>query len=341
MPKVAIVILNWNGCSLLEKFLPLVITHSPGAEIIVADNASTDDSISYLTHHFKNVRTIRFSSNHGFAGGYNRALEQVHASYFMLLNTDVEVLPGWLTPLVDFLDSHPEVAACQPKIRSFDQRHLFEHAGAAGGFIDRYGYPFCRGRMFTTLETDHGQYDQPTPIFWATGACMLIRSDVFKKLNGFDERFFAHMEEIDLCWRIHRAGYRVYCIPESTVFHIGGATLPKQSARKTYFNFRNNLMMLHNNLPPAVLLPTLLIRLFLDGLACLKFFLEGHVKDAGAVLQAHAWFHLNVLLTGGRRKILSRQLPFCMPSTIYQGSIVWDYFFRGKKTYSQLNFTPA
>ncbi len=341
MSKVAIVILNWNGRSLLEKFLPLVIAHSSGAEIIVADNASTDDSVSYLANHFKNVCTIRFTSNHGFAGGYNRALEQVQATYFMLLNTDVEVMPGWLNPLIDFLDNHPEVAACQPKIRSYYQRQMFEHAGAAGGFIDRWGYPFCRGRMFTTLEVDSGQYDQPARIFWATGACMLIRSEVFKKLNGFDDRFFAHMEEIDLCWRIQRAGYSIYCLPQSTVFHIGGATLPKQSARKTYYNFRNSLMMLHNNLPAATLLPALLFRLWLDGLACLKFFLEGHVKDAGAVLQAHVWFYLNVLITGGKRKILSRQLPFRMPSTIYRGSIVWAYFFKRKKTYSQLNFTPA
>lgn len=340
MKKAAVVILNWNGRKLLEQFLQKVITCSPEAEVIVADNASTDDSLSYLKNSFPQTRIVSLPVNYGFAGGYNEALKQIDAEYFMLLNSDVEVTTGWLNPLIDFMDTHPETAACQPKIRSFYDRHLFEHAGAAGGFIDYLGYPFCRGRMFNTLEEDKGQYDNITSIFWATGACMMIRSEVFRKLNGFDDRFFAHMEEIDLCWRIHRAGYKIHCIPVSTVYHVGGGTLPKKNSRKTYYNFRNNLMMLHNNLPSRIVFPVIFYRLFLDGIAALKFLLEGDVKDFWAVLKSHVYFHTQVLFTGGRRKALRRSLPFVSTSAICRKSVVWNYFFLKKKFFSQLKFDP-
>jgi hypothetical protein len=338
MKKVAIVILNWNGRKLLEKFLQQIISCSPQADVIVADNASSDDSVTFLQKNYPETRIIQLPVNYGFAGGYNEALKSVNAEYFMLLNSDVAVTDGWLIPLIEFLDLHPESAACQPKIRSYHDRQLFEHAGAAGGFIDYLGYPFCRGRIFNSLEEDKGQYDQPASVFWATGACMLIRSEVFRKLNGFDERFFAHMEEIDLCWRIHRAGYSIHCLPSSTVFHIGGGTLPKKNPRKTYYNFRNNLMMLHNNLPSTVVFPVIFFRLFLDGIAALKFLLEGDVMDCLAVLRSHVYFHTRVWITGGKRRWLKRSLPYVNPPSIYRKSIVWNYFFLRKKTFTALNF---
>lgn len=341
MKKVAVVILNWNGRKLLEQFLQNVISNSPQAEVIVADNASSDDSVEFLKKNFPALRIIPLPVNFGFAQGYNEALKQVDAEYFMLLNSDVEVTEGWLIPLVDFLNQHPETAACQPKIRSFHDRHLFEHAGAAGGFLDYLGYPFCRGRLFNTLEADNKQYDSVTNVFWATGACMLVRSEVFRKLNGFDERFFAHMEEIDLCWRIHRAGYNIQCIPSSTVYHVGGGTLPKKNPQKTYYNFRNNLMMLHNNLPPSVVFPVIFYRLFLDGIAALKFLMEGDVMDFLAVMRSHVYFHTRVLISGGRRNELGRALPYIHPATIYSKSIVWRYFFLKKKTFRELNFNTT
>lgn len=338
MKKVAVVILNWNGRKLLEQFLQKVIICSPQAEVIIADNASSDDSVDFLNKNFPATRIIHLPVNLGFAGGYNEALKQVDTDYFMLLNSDVEVTEGWLIPMIEFLDQHPDSAACQPKILSYHDRHLFEHAGAAGGYIDFLGYPFCRGRVFNSLEEDKGQYNSNSSIFWATGACMLIRSEVFKKLNGFDERFFAHMEEIDLCWRIHRSGYKIYCIPSSTVYHVGGGTLPKKNPRKTYYNFRNNLMMLHNNLPSPIVFPVIFYRLFLDGIAALKFLLEGDVMDFLAVMRSHVYFHTRVWLTGGKRKMLKRTLPYINSSTIYRKSIVWNYFFLKKKTFGELTY---
>ena len=250
MHQIAIVILNWNGRHFLEKFLPGVAQHSRDlARIVVADNASTDDSLAYLKANFPEVDIIRLDQNYGFTGGYNRALQQVQEPYYVLLNSDVEVSEGWLNPLMQFMEKHPEVAACQPKIRSYNDRHLLEHAGAAGGFIDYLGYPFCRGRIYNHLEEDKGQYDQAVPVFWATGACLFIRRDDFRNENGFDEQFFAHMEEIDLCWRLQQSGKQIWVIPQSTVYHVGGGTLPKNNPRKTFFNFRNNLMMLFKNLP--------------------------------------------------------------------------------------------
>ena len=257
MIKTAVVILNWNGEAMLRQFLPSVIACSclEGTEIYVADNASTDASCEVVEKEFPSVRLIRLDKNYGFADGYNYALQKIDAEYAVLLNSDVEVTEGWLQPMVDYLDTHPETVACQPKIRAYRHRNLFEYAGASGGFIDRYGYPFCRGRVFESVEEDKGQYDEVIPVFWATGAALMIRLDVYRNVGGLDGRFFAHMEEIDLCWRLRSRGYQLVCIPSSTVYHVGGATLKKENPRKTFLNFRNNLLMLYKNLPEEELKP--------------------------------------------------------------------------------------
>ncbi|GAB4310608.1 MAG: glycosyltransferase family 2 protein [Bacteroidales bacterium] len=333
MSSVAVVILNWNGLSFLERFLPLVIRHSSGAKIVVADNNSSDGSVSYVRSNFPEVSLIELDGNYGFAGGYNRALGRVEADYFVLLNSDIEVTPGWLDPLIGLMESNSRIAACQPKILSYDRRTQFEYAGAAGGFIDRYGYPFCRGRLFQTLEEDRGQYDQVTEIFWATGACMAVRADLFLKLGGFDERFFAHMEEIDFCWRAKNHGYTVFFTPESTVFHIGGGTLPKSSARKTYLNIRNNNMMIFKNWTRHGLWRRLLYRLLLDGVAAVKFLIDGGWANLWAVVRAHYAFfgQIPVLLKERKRE------PRYRVSMMYNGNVVYDYFIRRKKTFSELN----
>ena len=257
MQKLSIVILNWNGAEMLRKFLPSVITHSEGEgiEVCVADNASTDNSLEVMRTEFPDVRLILLDRNYGFAEGYNRALAEVDAEYSLLLNSDVEVAEGWLSPMLAYMDAHPEVAACQPKIRSWHRREEFEHAGACGGYMDKYGYPFCRGRMMDTVEVDAGQYDTVVPVFWATGAALLVRTADYREAGGLDARFFAHMEEIDLCWRLRSRGRGIVCIPQSVVFHVGGATLNKNNPRKTYLNFRNNLLMLYKNLPEEELYP--------------------------------------------------------------------------------------
>lgn len=338
MTKIAIVILNWNGRSFLEKFLPSVVNYShPLARVIVADNASTDDSIPFLEQHYPGVQIIRLAENYGFTGGYNRALQQIHADYYVLLNSDVEVTPGWLEPLKEWMDQHPEVAACQPKIRSFSQRRLFEHAGACGGFIDRLGYPFCRGRIFHQLETDEGQYDHPVPVFWATGACLFIRSAVFHAAGGFDERFFAHMEEIDLCWRIQQMGFRIYVQPASTVYHVGGGTLPKSNPRKTYFNFRNNLMMLFKNLPGHQLLWIIPLRLLLDGIAGIKFLLEGDYRDTLSVIRAHFSFYRYAISHPSARLKGQRKVKTHSNSGIYRGALIIDFYLKKKKYFRDLS----
>ena len=246
--RIAVVILNWNGKHMLEQFLPSVTAYTTGdAEVIIADNGSTDDSIAFLHDHYPTLRIIQLDKNYGFADGYNRALAQVDADYYVLLNDDVEVTPNWTAPVVEQMERNPRTAICQPKLLMYDQRDTFEYAGGAGGFLDKYGYPFCRGRLFTTLEKDHGQYDDPREIFWASGAAMFVRADVWKKLGGLDGEFFAHMEEIDFCWRAKNAGYRVEYCPLSTVYHVGGGTLPKSNPHKTYLNFRNNIAMLYKN----------------------------------------------------------------------------------------------
>ncbi|KAA6315888.1 N-acetylglucosaminyl-diphospho-decaprenol L-rhamnosyltransferase, partial [termite gut metagenome] len=269
MNKVTIVILNWNGCELLRRFLPSVICRStlPGVEICVADNGSTDQSVEMLHTLFPTVRLFLIKENLGFSAGYNWALRQVNADYVVLLNSDVEVTEHWLAPMIDYLDTHPEIAACQPKILSWYQKDRFEYAGAAGGFMDHYGYPFCRGRLQGTIESDKGQYDTTIPVFWATGAALFIRLKEYWEVGGLDENFFAHMEEIDLCWRLRSRGKGIVCIPQSSVYHVGAATLKSENPRKTFLNFRNNLLMLYKNLPEKELYPVMRIRRILDCLA--------------------------------------------------------------------------
>jgi len=291
--KAAIVILNWNGQELLEKFLPSVVAHSPAetAEIVVADNGSTDRSADMLKRQFPSVRLIALDRNYGFAEGYNLALQQVNAQYAVLLNNDVEVTAGWLDAPLSIMDNDLSIAGVQPKLRSWRNKAFFEYAGAAGGFLDRYGYPFCRGRALHIVEEDKGQYDTQVDVFWATGACFFIRTDVFKSVGGFDARFFAHQEEIDMCWRMRCRGYRLIYTPQSTVYHVGGATLAAENPHKTFLNFRNSLLMVYKNTPDGELKQVMRVRRLLDYIALLRFLLLGHRKDAKAVYRARREFH--------------------------------------------------
>lgn len=332
--KVAIVILNYNGRHFLQQFLPSVIRHSEGHRIIVADNASTDDSVSLVRREFPDTELLQLESNLGFAGGYNEALKKVEATYYLLLNSDVEVTPGWLEPMLRLMKSSPEVAACQPKVLSHQAPEYFEHAGAAGGFLDLLGYPFCRGRLFNTLEEDLGQYDDPVPVFWATGACMLVRAKLYHKLGGFDKDFFAHMEEIDLCWRIHNAGFQVYACPQSRVYHVGGGTLPKSHPRKTFLNFRNNLWMLYKNSTTGALCWKLPLRHLLDWLAAFSFLLQGQSGDFLAVLKAQLQFWKHLPLKKRRKAQELKQTGGA--SALFKGSILWKYYFQGARTYEEL-----
>ncbi|UOQ51168.1 glycosyltransferase family 2 protein [Hymenobacter cellulosivorans] len=338
---VAVVILNWNGQQFLRQFLPAVLAHSDGARIIVADNASTDDSVAILGQEFPTVEIIRNPNNLGFCDGYNRALQQVEAKYYMLLNSDVEVTPGWLLPLRELLETRPEVAACQPKIRQYStettQRELFEYAGAGGGYLDRLGYPFCRGRLFDTLEKDLGQYDDPRPVAWATGACMLVRAASWHQMGGLESTFFAHMEEIDLCWRLWNVGQQVWYHGGSTVFHVGGGTLHKSNPRKTYLNFRNGLALVYKNVAEAELTDVLLIRLMLDWVAALRFLLQGNTGDFKAILRAHRDFYKQrAYWKQKRQENPQKQLTHQRPG-VYQGSLVWAYFGQGIRAFSQLS----
>lgn len=285
--QTAIVILNWNGASLLSRYLPSLLKYTPEelTDIYVADNASTDNSLETLNA-FPRVRIIRLDKNYGFAEGYNKALKELPHPYFILLNSDIEVTPGWLEPLYKYMQEHPETAACQPKVKALYEPDAFEHAGAAGGFIDHYGYPFCRGRMMHLREKDHGQYDTICSLFWATGACLMIRRDDYFGTGGLDSRFFAHMEEIDLCWRLRARNRDIVCIPQSTVYHLGGGTLNKSNPYKTYLNFRNNLLMLYKNLPEQELKPVMRIRFLLDCIASLSFLAKGNLAEFMAVWKA-------------------------------------------------------
>jgi len=335
---VSIVILNWNGEKYLKQFLPILIenTKTVDIEIVVADNGSTDNSIKLLESLFPEVRTILFDKNYGFAGGYNKALSVIDAEYFVLLNSDVEVTAHWLDPLLKYMKKHKEVAACQPKILSYLDRNQFEHAGAAGGFIDKFGFPFCRGRIFGSIEQDKGQYDKTTDIFWATGACLMIRSEVFKKVGGLDDEFFAHMEEIDLCWRMKNRGYRIVCIPESTVYHVGGGTLHAEHPYKTYLNFRNNLLMLYKNLPNSTLKKTLAYRFWFDYLAALQMFVTGKFKNVISVFKARKDFE-NMLenFEDKRKENLLLSTNFNHPE-MFQKSIVFSYYLFRKKIFENL-----
>ena len=329
---ISVVILNWNGSAMLQRFLPSVIRYSEEAEIIVADNGSTDHSIDILREKFPSVRILPFRENYGFAEGYNRAIQQIETPYVLLLNDDVEVTPHWLQPLLAFMNHHPEVAACQPKILSETQRELFEYAGACGGFIDHLGYPYCRGRIFNHVEKDRGQYDHVCPIFWATGAALLVRTDVYRKEGGLDKRFFAHMEEIDFCWRLHSRNYGIYCIPQSTVYHVGGGTLPKSHPRKTFLNFRNNLLMLYKNLPEERLNSTLRIRYLLDLVAALKMLLSGQVKESMAIVKAlRTFFKIRHDFDRERKENLQKQQLKDIPEMRNESLLVAFYLKKKKK----------
>lgn len=332
----AVVILNWNGKKMLERFLPSVTAHTQGdAEVIIADNGSTDDSLDFVRVQYPGLRIIELDKNYGFAGGYNRALQQVKADYYVLLNDDVEVTPGWIEPVVAQMQQHPDTAICQPKLLMYDQRDTFEYAGGAGGFLDKYGYPFCRGRMFTSLEQDNGQYNTPSEIFWASGAAMFVRADVWHQLGGLDDDFFAHMEEIDFCWRAKNAGYRVEYCPQSTVFHVGGGTLPKSNPRKTYLNFRNNMALLYKNLPKRRLAWVMCSRIVLDYVAGFKFLMERKPNEFSAVVDAHKAFYKWLPQLKKKRQGLKQQSRV---SGMYQGLLLIDYYLLGKKKYSDLKF---
>lgn len=341
MDTLAIVVLNYNGYSFLTDFLPTVLANADGHPVYVADSASTDGSVAFIRDTFPNVRLIELPRNDGYAGGYNLALERVRsqyggAKYYVLLNSDIEVTPGWLTPVLNLLESNPNMAACQPKIRSYTQRHLFEHAGAAGGFVDWLGYVFCRGRVFAHFEVDKGQYDDDRRVFWATGACLFVRADVFHQTGGFETSFFAHMEEIDWCWRVQRLGYEVWACSESTVYHVGGGTLHKSNPHKTYLNYRNSLFMLYRNWPAdGWLWGKVLLRLVLDGLSSLLFLKVGQWRDVGAILRAHFAFYGQLPQLHQQRKSLRQQQKTNV--TLYPRSIVWQYFAEGKKTFDEIS----
>jgi GT2 family glycosyltransferase len=341
MTQVSIVILNWNTRSFLEQFLPGLVQHSqlPGVEIVVADNKSTDDSMEFMAREYPEIKTIQLEENHGFSGGYNRALEQLDSKYFLLLNSDIEVTPGWLEPLIACLEGKDKIAACTPKIKDFKNKALYEYAGAAGGYIDRYGYPFCRGRIFDTLEEDLGQYDDSTEVFWGSGACLLVRAELYRKAGGLDENFFAHMEEIDLCWRLKRLGYQIHYVPQSTVYHVGGGTLSRGNPKKTFLNFRNNLLLLYKNLPSKRKKKILFTRKILDGISAFRFLLQGDIRDFRAVFRAHrAYYGMKASYKGinKQNKVPENNV---IVSGIYPRSIVADFFLKGKKRFDQLDQT--
>ncbi|PKQ70811.1 glycosyltransferase family 2 protein [Raineya orbicola] len=330
LAQTAVVILNYNGKHWLEKFLPSVIAHSAEAQIIVADNASTDNSVDFLRLSFPQVKLICFEQNLGFCKGYNEALKQIEAKYFVLLNSDIEVSSNWLLPLIDFLEKNSEVIVVQPKIKSFYQKTYFEYAGASGGFLDKWGYAFCRGRIFDTCEKDEGQYNEPCEIFWATGACMVVRAEWWHKLGGFDENLFAHFEEIDFCWRVQRTGGKVFCVAESEVFHVGGGTLNASNPRKTFLNYRNNLIVLAKNLPFPQCFYKVFIRLFLDGLSAMLFLKKGEWKHIWAIIKAHWAFYAYLLFAKKQKQKLPQKV------TLPKISIVWAYFVKGRKTFQEI-----
>jgi GT2 family glycosyltransferase len=335
--KIAVVILNYNGAEWLKKFLPTVIEYSPSAQIVVIENASTDSSLTVLKEYFPTVKVILNDNNYGFAGGYNEGLKKVDAELFVLLNSDVEVTPNWLTPMVDFFQNNEQCAAAQPKILAHHNKTLFEHAGASGGYIDTFGYPFCRGRIFELVEEDTGQYNTTEQIFWASGACLFIKSKHFWEVGGFDAAFFAHMEEIDLCWRLHNHGYSIFCIPESIIYHVGGGTLNYNSPRKTFLNFRNSLFTLHKNLDSKVFL-TIFTRLSLDGITGARMLFKGEFKHIWSILKAHFSYYKHISYLNQQRKKIPKKTFKQLPGT-YGKSIVWSYFVKKQTKFSQLLFS--
>jgi GT2 family glycosyltransferase len=339
MKKISIIILNWNGRKMLETFLPSVIEHSPDeiADIIVADNGSTDDSITFLTNNYPAVKIIPLEKNYGFAGGYNKAMAEIKTPYSVLLNTDVEVTRQWLDAPLNLLDKNKEIACVQPKILSLKNRNYFEYAGAAGGYIDRYGYPFCRGRIFDKIEEDKGQYDDQTDIAWATGACLFIRTEVYINEGGLDEYFFAHQEEVDLCWRLGCRGFRIVYTPASHIFHKGGATLEVSNPHKTFLNFRNNLLMIYKNIPEKDLSRVLLVRKLFDLVAALKFILSGNIKDAKAIFRARSAFRSALgEYKAARNENRARTVVSPAPQ-IMQRCLLREFYFNKKKTFAELD----
>jgi GT2 family glycosyltransferase len=330
LKKIAVVILNWNGAKLLEQFLPLVVAFSDEAKIYVADNASTDNSLEVIKSKFPSVAIIQNDANYGFAKGYNVALQNIEEEYLCLLNSDVEVTENWLTPILSLFENNPEIGIIQPKILDYKNKTYFEYAGAAGGFIDKFGYPFCRGRIFDTIEKDNGQYDDEQTIFWASGACFFIRKNIFNQLKGFDDDFFAHQEEIDLCWRAFNLGYSAKYSPKSVVFHVGGATLNEGNPRKTFLNFRNSLLMLLKNLPENQLFIIILIRLCLDGLAGIQFIFKGKFKHCFAIIKAHFSFYSLI------NKTLKKRTSVQLKNYYYTKSIIYQYFIKNGKVFDNI-----
>lgn len=335
--NIAVVILNWNGKSWLEKFLPSVLKHSANAHIYVADNFSTDDSVAFVKNNHPEVTLIYNKKNYGFAGGYNEALKHVDEDIYVLLNSDVEVTENWIAPILSMFELESNTAAIQPKIKAYHQKTHFEHAGAAGGYIDTYGYPFCKGRLFDKTEKDRGQYETTENIFWASGAALFIRKKAFWEVGGFDEDFFAHMEEIDLCWRLAHKGYEAKYCPQSTVFHVGGGTLSTLSPKKTYLNFRNGLFLLHKNLPAKGRLTKMFARLILDGIAGVYFLMNFHGKHAMAIIKAHFHYYRAIPTLNKKRKQIS-PMNFDASPVVFHKSLVWAFFIKGQKTFQKLSF---
>jgi len=334
MTKVAVVILNFNGRDLLRKFLPSVIQFSPSAKIFLADNHSSDDSVELVRKEFPTIEIISIPENRGYCGGYNYALQKIEADYFVLLNSDIEVTSEWIEPIVELFEKDTTIGAAQPKILSYHHKQQFEYAGAGGGFIDTLGYPFCRGRIFNVLEEDRGQFNDTLPVFWASGACLFIRSSLFHRLGGLDEDFFAHMEEIDLCWRIQKSGFKIYYQGKSTVYHVGGGTLSSSSPKKTYFNFKNGLSLILKNISGPELVYKLPLRILLDWIAVIKFLLQGSGKDSLAVMKAHLHF-----LKGFRKDWNKRNGNVSKPLPIYHRSLVFDHFLLKKNKFADLRFS--
>jgi GT2 family glycosyltransferase len=334
-PSVAVVILNWNGRKYLEQFLPsLMLTTYPGIQFVVADNGSTDDSIDFLTRYYPQVKQLRSAVNEGFAKGYNTALQQVQASYYVLLNSDVEVTPGWLEPVIELMEDNINIAACQPKVLSWHDKTMLEYAGGAGGWIDAYGYAFCRGRVFDTCEKDTGQYDDVAPVFWASGCALFVRSQVYHSLNGFDEWFFAHQEEIDLCWRMQLSGWLVYACPHSVVYHVGGGSLPKGNPRKVYLNYRNSLIMLYKNYSFVEKIWKIPFRLVLDGISALQQLSGGDKAYIGIVLKAHFSFYKWLLSAKDKKYFPVKRVAH--PQGVHKGSVVWQYFVQKKRSFTEI-----
>jgi GT2 family glycosyltransferase len=337
LDKVAVVILNWNGKEMLETFLPSIIKYSEMADIYVADNASTDGSVNFVQNQFPNIKIIRNEKNDGYANGYNTALKQIKAEYYVLLNSDVEVTPNWIQPIIELMDKDQSIGACQPKILSYKEKDQFEYAGAAGGFIDKDGFMFCRGRMFDNYEHDNGQYDGIAEIFWATGACLFIRAKLFHEIGGLDEDFFAHMEEIDVCWRLKNLGYKIYYNSNSVVHHLGGGTLSNINPKKTYLNFRNNLYLITKNYNHGNFFLKLIYRMSLDGAAGVKFLIDGNPRHTLAVLHAHFSFYKRFRRFYRKRALIQKNVKQKQVSGILKKSVVFSYFLFGKKKFSDLN----